>query len=245
MAGLQLSIGAKFRYCLWVRDTEPDPLMLPNQESFQTPKLARYHFILAVNANYQLKLIVGNLLDVIYVGFRHSQLSLLGWVAGNISKVSLDGDVIPVLNVSEDDNILPNMSVLKLERDDIGKTVMVEIWLAPSVLTISLTFTCESGEINLAGCHFFTPETEISTHYFVTDDQTISPEMTAQVSGSGQHVFSTEDVPLLEAQQLNFDGRDIDEFKIVSMRMDLGPIGARKYLAKLIRNEQAAMENSD
>ena len=80
-----------------------------------------------------------------------------------------------------------------------------------------------------------TPETEKSHHQFLCfyrnfelDDETLTKVMMDEV-----YRTALEDTEMLEAQQRNMD-EDTEDVNIVNLRVDQGPIAARRMIEQLL-----------
>ena len=123
-------------------------------------------------------------------------------------------------------------------------------WTAPSNLILWATVrnldqdkTTTSEAVT---AHLLTPETADSSHYFYllarnwsTDDAELNAAMRRGVA----EAFINEDKPVLQAVKGAMRGEDFWSLKPLILSCDIGPIHARRLLARLIREEQ--LESSD
>jgi phenylpropionate dioxygenase-like ring-hydroxylating dioxygenase large terminal subunit len=93
--------------------------------------------------------------------------------------------------------------------------------------------------------HLFTPETATTTHYwFAFPMPRALGEQGAQIAeqqvAALNQPFSTEDLPMLEAQQQMIGDADFWALKPILLHGDAGAVRARRVLDKLIADEVAA-----
>ncbi len=119
-------------------------------------------------------------------------------------------------------------------------------WMAPSNMSFDLGATecgapVEEG-VCLPNAHLVTPATEYRAHYFwsiARNRQVGDAGASAKLQSIAQRIFSTEDIPMIEAQQRNIgEVTDILALKPVSIEPDIPAVRARRILAELIRNEE-------
>jgi vanillate O-demethylase monooxygenase subunit len=93
--------------------------------------------------------------------------------------------------------------------------------------------------------HLFTPETATTTHYWFSFPMPLEMgEMGAQIAESQASAlavpFTTEDLPMLEAQQVAMGNDEFWALKPVLLPGDAGGVRARRVLDALIAQEQEA-----
>lgn len=227
---------------LWMGAVErADPQLIPDYSDRDDPSIGWFTGTLHAKANYQL--MVDNLLDLTHAEFLHPFLSSPGWSQRNVQTVTQAGDRITILNVAEDDNILPINKMFKPHLGDIGKTVHNERWDLPSLVRLSVDYYSGGDEILIPSAHMLTPETETTTHYFIRGGQTIDPANAGLTAASREGVlavFRNEDIPLIEAQQRYLGDGELMEHNPAVLTSDRGAILARRHLAKRIREEREA-----
>ena len=100
------------------------------------------------------------------------------------------------------------------------------------------------GGVSSCSAHMFTPETDSSSHYFYCNSRDYgvdSPETDARVRKILDHVFSSEDKPMIEAQQRMIGAADLMKLKPVLLPTDKASVLVRRRLAQLISAEQAGV----
>jgi phenylpropionate dioxygenase-like ring-hydroxylating dioxygenase large terminal subunit len=231
---------------IWMGDAaRADPALIPDYSDRDDPSTAWFTGVLHCRANYQL--MVDNLLDLTHAEFLHPFLSSEGWSHRNKQTVKQEGDQITILNVAEQDNILPFARQLKPDMGTIGTTIHTERWDAPSLVRLSVDYYSGDEKLLTPSAHMLTPETERSTHYFIRGGQTIDPANFALTQGSREAVlavFRTEDIPLIEAQQRNLGDGELMDHDPAVLVFDKGAIMVRRYLAKRIKQEQREAESA-
>ena len=119
-------------------------------------------------------------------------------------------------------------------------------WMAPSNLRFDLGATecgapVEDG-VCLPNAHLVTPATEYRSHYFwsIARNRKIGDAAeSAKLQAIAQRIFTTEDIPMIEAQQRNMGAEtDVLAFKPMSIEPDIPAVRARRMLAERIRDEQ-------
>jgi vanillate O-demethylase monooxygenase subunit len=93
--------------------------------------------------------------------------------------------------------------------------------------------------------HIMTPETELTTHYFVLSTRDFRAEdaaMNAAISGFVNNIFATEDKPMLEAQQARMGTADLWATNPVILPIDTGAVQVRRIMERLLAAEQLAGE---
>ena len=193
---------------------------------------------LHAEANYQL--LVDNLLDLTHTEFLHPLLKSEGYNARHEQQIEQSGDTITIHNIAVDDNILPLMAQLKPRMGKVGRSVQTITWNPPSLLHLSIEYYSGDDDFIIPSGHFLTPETKFSTHYFTRGGQAIDPGNADFTEGMKQgvlHIFGTEDIPMIEAQQKHLGDADLMIHDPAILRTDAGPTRARRWLAKRIRQE--------
>ena len=205
-----------------------------------TPPAARIRFSMPTAANYQL--LVDNLFDLSHVEFIHPFLANKGWIERARHTVEQHGDTVTYRSVSQDDEVPAMALQLNPKMQPTGTSTFEERWDPPSVMRLNIEYHTETASWIVPSGHFLTPETPTSTHYFLRGGQTVDPtnvELTAGMRDGTLHLFQTEDVAMIEAQQRNLGSADLMEMQPAILRHDAGAIRARRVLARRIREEAA------
>ena len=196
-----------------------------------------------IRSNYQN--ITDNLLDPAHVSFVH--LSTLGSAAMEDIPVETE-QFEEAVCVSRWTPNTPPVPILRkfLESDDPVDRWQYYWFHAPSVCVtdfgcgpVGMAQTDEARDANMRihSCHFLTPETEGSTHYFwmqirnfAPGDEVVSSMMTEQLI-----MAFDEDKEVLEGVQRGFDA---DPHRpSIKLAIDNGPNRGRRIVDRLIREE--------
>jgi phenylpropionate dioxygenase-like ring-hydroxylating dioxygenase large terminal subunit len=120
-------------------------------------------------------------------------------------------------------------------------------WYAPSIMTL------RSGSVpagtpreaggNVTNLHIMTPETSRSTHYFFASTRDFAmddADLNERFAATRAQIFSTEDKPMIDAQQERMGDHDLFDLDPILLRIDEGAIRVRRRLAAMIAAEQTA-----
>jgi vanillate O-demethylase monooxygenase subunit len=198
-----------------------------------------------VAAHYEL--LVDNLLDLSHVEFLHPMFKQSGGVGAHKTSYSVEGTIVCA------NRLKPNVEIQGLarlfwtsesKRFDARSNMR---WLPPSALIFDLGGTecgapVEEG-VCLPNAHLVTPAGDFRCHYFwsiARNRQIDDPEAGRKLQEITQRVFTTEDIPMIEAQQRNLGKTaDILALRPVTLEPDTPAVRARMILADLIRREAA------
>jgi len=101
----------------------------------------------------------------------------------------------------------------------------------------------ESG-VHIPQLHVITPETEFTSHYFFVNGRNRrqdEPEVDQALLDFFDVAFRQQDEPMIEMVQQNMgDVSDLNELDPILLSTDAAPVSARRMLAALIAQEQAA-----
>lgn len=229
---------------IWMGSAETaDPLLIPDYSDLEGPNFGWFDGYLHVNGNYQL--LVDNLLDLTHAEFLHPLLKSDGWAERNEQVITQDGDTIFVHNLALNDHLIPIMRMMRADLGEIGTTQIDERWDMPSLVRLTVCYTSGDKQMVQPSGHFLTPETKNSSHYFIRGGQDVAPGDPAVTAGMREgvmHLFRTEDIPMIEAQQRYLKDVDLLSTEPVILRTDGGAIRARRLVAKKIRLENGSRE---
>lgn len=88
--------------------------------------------------------------------------------------------------------------------------------------------------------HIVTPETGRSTHYFFFNTRGFrvdDADYNTRFAAGLRHVFTTEDKPMIEAQQRRLGDADLFDSKPVLLASDAASTRARRTYARLLKAE--------
>ncbi|MDH4566578.1 aromatic ring-hydroxylating dioxygenase subunit alpha [Pseudomonas sp. BN414] len=234
---------------IWMGDVEAaDEASIPD---FGCMDPTRYYVAkryLHARANYVLE--SDNILDLSHIQYLHPSTLGSSDVSQAITRVEQQGETI----WSYRQTVAEIMPDFLYGAMGIAHGTPVDRWIdvrwdAPANMLL-LAGAVPTGQPRAQGRetplpHLFTPETDTTTHYWFSFP--IPREMgelgeriaEEQVSALNQP-FSTEDLPMLEAQQGMIGDADFWSLKPVLLHGDAAAVRARRVLDKLIADEQAA-----
>jgi vanillate O-demethylase monooxygenase subunit len=233
---------------IWMGDEPADESLIPQDFAFLgDPKLGHVKGYMHAGANYVLML--DNLMDLSHALYLHAgTLSSKEMRENFVPQARMVGDVVACER--EQPGIAPPGQWAGILGPEVKKVDFYShvYWHSPSA--VIHPFGCripgepegaDGGASSISG-HFFTPETESTTHYFfhnTRDYQADSADMDANIQNLLERVFSTQDIPMIEAQQRVIGDVDLDTLRPVVLRTDRATVLMRRHLAKQIKNEES------
>jgi len=195
--------------------------------------------------NYQL--FVDNILDLSHTDYLHPETLGGGSITRTRAKVEQHDDGIVKIMWDSYDDVPPPLVRSKMpegvERADSWTHVE---WSAPGVMKLVNgavpAGTPREGAGNSINVHIMTPESERTTHYFFasTRDYALDDaELNETIRRIRAQIFSTEDEPMIAAQQERIGAADFWDLKPALLRIDEGTVAVRRRLDALIAAEQA------
>jgi phenylpropionate dioxygenase-like ring-hydroxylating dioxygenase large terminal subunit len=212
----------------------------------RAPPTAYSRGFLPTAAGHQL--ISDNILDLTHADFLHP--NTLGGGSVTRSKPLIeerdDGKVFiewPATN----EIALPFFQAEMPDPDMLTDMWTSVLWHPCGVMTLRFGATAagrprEEG-IDTWSAHIVTPESARSTHYFYfnTREYRVDDDIYNRQFAAGlRHAFSTEDKPMIEAQQRRLGDADLFDKKPVLLSSDSASTRARRVYARLLAAEQAA-----
>lgn len=235
---------------IWIWMGEPeraDPALLPDF-AFNDPAQA---FVgkgyLNVAASYELE--IENILDLSHIQFLHPTTLGSGSVSDGVYEWKQEGDAIwsnrKVIGEIVPESLALAMGLTPGEPSD--RWIHTR-WNAPANMAI-FAGAVPTGRPQGEGRetptgHFFTPETDTSSHYWysIAFPQYIGPHGQAMADEQVDFLslpFRTEDLPMLEEQQRNLGGRSLRDVRLGWLPGDAAGARARNLLYAMIDAEQA------
>ncbi|WP_332796158.1 aromatic ring-hydroxylating dioxygenase subunit alpha [Sphingomonas sp. LB3N6] len=194
-------------------------------------------------ANYEL--MSDNILDLSHIEFLHPSLGTPEVSRAKVEVTQGDGTVTTTRHMK--DEMLPEgiARVYRVGGRRVNRSLRVT-WYAPANLVLTVTVdTADDAEPWQSGSqtlHLFTPETTSSSHYFfvasVARDR-VDAETASLFFANLQRVFTTEDKPMIDAQQAMIGDADLSDLKPALLPVDKAAVLARRELARRIAAEQA------
>jgi len=221
-----------------------DPAQIPNLSFIdETPSTAKFRGYLPTAANYQL--CTDNILDLSHTDYLHPDTLGGGGLTSAKPKVTTEGDILTIRWENPGQPAPPAFDRELAVAGQLSNTTTQVIWRAPAIMQLFVGVeSCvpEGGKISQTTMHIMTPETEMTTHYFVLstrDFRAGDAEFNRQVSAFVNNIFATEDKPMLEAQQARMGTPDLWATDPVMLPIDTGAVQVRRILDRLIQAEQS------
>jgi phenylpropionate dioxygenase-like ring-hydroxylating dioxygenase large terminal subunit len=230
---------------IWMGDAAAaDPELVPELPWLTLPHWTASSGYTHVAGDYRL--LSDNLLDLSHEHYIHQ--ATIGnhdeeAIADYPVRVVADGNVIIV------HRDMPNIApppFFKLLADDDSRIDrwQTALWTAPAINITDVGARPVGAAIEKTlvwrVLHLLTPETERSTHYFwshIRNFRQSDEDLTSDIIGAHQRTFDEDkDMVELQQEQLSDSGLSVPR---LALRVDDGPLRARRLLAALIRNETA------
>lgn len=221
--------------------------LIPDLSHLDNPALGTVKGYMSMNAHYQLG--IDNLIDLSHTQFVHNDtLQSDGYDDGRVEVVQVGQTVTVKLS-------MPNSPVpIAYKRHVHDPDGRVDYWLdatwsAPGMVLNDVGVT-EPGQareagIRSTGLHICTPAGARTAHYFYAHSRNTKiddPEVDEQIRRWHHHGFAEQDKPIIESSAAMM-GDEVDPLKLgaVLLPTDGGAVRARRLLAKMIRDEAAAI----
>ncbi|KQX18593.1 hypothetical protein ASD39_19240 [Sphingomonas sp. Root50] len=240
---------------IWVWMGDPEHANASDILSFDfltdTQAWAGFSGYLHINSNYQL--VIDNLLDLTHAAYLHP------------NSVGVDpklrGDRKLKYKFSVEDGVItsdysvegtPPSPLLRLWTDrEIGDIYSPISLHLPSNLVLDLSMTdrgmARGTGSRMPSVHLIVPETETSCHYFYAlsrNGRLDDPALSESMANIIRQAFVDEDEPMIRAVHDAMRGRDFFALEPAILETDAAGLTARRALAKLIKQEQAALKKS-
>lgn len=241
---------AEAHRALWIWMGAPEaanPDLLRDLSFLDTcPETAFSKGYLHGKGNYLLY--VDNILDLTHVDYLHATTLGSGAFTRTRAKITETDDRVLVhrdcLNEVPSPLMCSIRGISEEERVDYWNHVE---WSAPATLTLS-GGNVPAGEprdgphnnMNTMNLHIMTPETARTTHYFFATTRDFALEDAAfndRFAATRSQIFSTEDEPMIQAQQDRMGDRQLEELGPILLRIDEGSVRVRRKLARMIAHE--------
>lgn len=232
---------------VWPGDpTRADAALIPDLSIIdETPESGKFRGYLPTAANYQL--CTDNILDLSHTDYLHPETLGGGGLTQAKPKVAVAGETLTIRWENPGELAPPAFDRELAVPGQLSDTITQVEWSAPAImrLLVSVTpLTAEAGPpISTTTMHIMTPETDMTTHYFVLstrDFRADDPEYNAGLCGFVNNIFATEDKPMLEAQQARMGTPDLWATEPALLPIDTGAVQVRRILERLIAVERTA-----
>ncbi|MES2262776.1 MAG: aromatic ring-hydroxylating dioxygenase subunit alpha [Pseudomonadota bacterium] len=192
--------------------------------------------------SYQL--LADNIMDLSHVDFLHPTTLGGGALTRSTAQVSEIGNKVRILWEAVNEVAPPGFAVHLPDPEGAADLWTDVVWSAPALMHLSSGITNNGRSfddgVSTANLHMMTPETENSTHYFFANTRSFLTEdegFNKFVDKMLVDVFTTEDKPMVEAQQEQMDGKTLWELKPILLPGDAGAVRVRRVLERMIREE--------
>lgn len=238
---------------IWMGDASADESLIPNFECMDPSVFYVAKRYLHARANYVLE--SDNILDLSHIQYLHPSTLGSSDVSQATTSVEQQGNTV----WSYRQTISEIMPDFLYEAMGIPHGTLVDRWIdvrwdAPANMLL-LAGAVPTGHSRAEGRethlpHLFTPETESSSHYWFSFPIPLAmgeqgKAIAEQQVSALNEPFSTEDLPMLEAQQEAIGNADFWSLKPILLPGDAGAVRARRVLDKLIADEQQTLPKSE
>ncbi|MFM0043714.1 aromatic ring-hydroxylating dioxygenase subunit alpha [Paraburkholderia sediminicola] len=236
---------------IWMGDTErADVSLIPNYP-FMEPG-GNWRLVsgyLTVGANYRY--IIDNLVDVAHVGILHGDLFNCPAMSKAETVVEREDNAIWAKREALDTPPPGLFDIMwRQSRGDYEGTMHTwadSRWDAPSLISqntgAALTGMPRETGLETKNCHWVTPETGTSSHYFwviarnfLLDNDALDNEIRVQ----SERLFVEQDQWLLEALQATVGDREFWSMKPMLLQGDAGTVTVRRAYDRLLADEEVA-----
>jgi phenylpropionate dioxygenase-like ring-hydroxylating dioxygenase large terminal subunit len=242
---------------LWIWMGDPalaDSTILPSYPFMESAD--RYRPVtgyLHVKTSYRF--MIDNLMDVAHVLILHHDMLACPGLALTKTKLVREGSGIWANRLAT--NTTPPVIFDMMWRRTRGDyTSAMDHWAesrwdAPSLVSqntgVALTGTPREVGLETKNCHFTTPETDKSTHYFWAICRNFdldNEKFDAEIRTGTEYAFVQQDEPMVEALQEVVGDREFWSMKPALLQGDIGTVEVRRALDRMIEKERAAPDHS-
>jgi vanillate O-demethylase monooxygenase subunit len=234
---------------LWMGEQPADAAAIPDFSGFDRESAFVGQRYLYAKANYQLD--VDNILDLSHIQYLHRATLGSSDVSAASIEVVQDGNTVHSRRLVTNEQLTPFLESAFFVAP--GQRVDRELdvrWDPPASMLLTVTVTPTgrpAGEGHVRRiAHLFSPETDTTTHYWfaLAYPRSMGPhaEELAENGVAGLVTpFETEDLPMLEAQQVVIGDREFMGMRPLILESDAGATRARRILNRMIATEQRAL----
>ncbi|MCW3836972.1 Rieske 2Fe-2S domain-containing protein [Sphingomonas canadensis] len=240
---------------IWFWPGDPaaaNPDSLPRVAFLEDPEYALVRGRLHVRGHYEL--VVDNLLDLSHAAFIHPQFGGGRHATETVLKATkqrLERRERSIVNHRMRSGLGPSSAHVKLFGMDPDVPVHSDTtmtWYPPAFLDFAVgSWEMDKGRdsgVHIPQLHTITPETEFTSHYFFINGRNRrqdEPEVDKALLDFFDLAFRQQDEPMIELVQKNMGAvSDINQLNPILLATDAAPVSARRMLAALIAEEQAA-----
>jgi phenylpropionate dioxygenase-like ring-hydroxylating dioxygenase large terminal subunit len=223
-----------------------DPARIPDLSfADRAPSTAYSRGFLSTAAGHQL--IADNILDLTHADYLHA--TTLGGGSVTRSKARIEereGATVFIEWLANNEIALPFFQREMPHPDALTDMWTSVLWHPNGVMTLRFGATPagrpRTEGIDTWSAHIVTPESARTTHYFYFNTREFRMDDAAynqQFAAGLRHAFTTEDKPMIEAQQRNLGDADLFDCKPVLLPTDSASTRARRVYTRLLEAEQA------
>ena len=234
---------------IWPGEGEADESLIPTEFAFLIEE-QRAHNRGYIHAKANYLLLLDNLMDVSHALYLHAgSLTTEEMRDGYVPKCEMINGVVD--SVIHQQGMTPppfwaaalppgtaKTDVRDLTRGHIPSLVMHEMCYSP----VGMAPYSEGG-VSTRSAHLYTPETDNTTHYFYALSRDFARDNAAvqlRIAEQLRAIFLSEDIPMIEAQQLLIGNRDLMGMRPALLSTDKASVLIRRHLADLIASESSA-----
>lgn len=228
---------------IWMgAEQNANPDLIPDLSFIdETPLTETVIASIPTKANYQL--IIDNILDLSHIDYLHPQ-TLGKMMTGAKARYYQKGDVVYGEWIATNaETPLAYRAMVPYGNCDLHIRLK---YIMPGCLILENTVVPTGTEPSFKDLrttmHNMTPETQTTSHYFVSSVRRFKKEDTAvteQIKKALLAAFIDEDKPLLEKQQTAMGTPDFYSLKPVLLKIDTAAVLARRVLDEKIRGQAA------
>lgn len=234
---------------IWIGDRDADPSLISEEFAFLADSRrahvrGRFH----VKADYQL--LLDNLMDISHALYLHGDALMTEDLYKNFEpKLSVEDDTVKV-TLEQHGITAPGLfrpalpaGTQRVDFYDYVKHVL------PSLVSHDIAYTqpgaapyLPSG-VSSRSAHFFTPETDSTSHYFFNNSRDFLTEDKAtdqRVLAALQKAFGEEDIPMVEAQQRTLGDVDSRNLGRATLVTDRAAVAVRRALERKLKEQDGA-----
>ena len=224
---------------IWAGDrSTADHDKLPHFPMLDDDSLSVVRGCMMVEANYQL--VTDNLMDLSHVDYLHPLLRAAHQEDRNRYQVKREGQ--SVWSMLWRDHVKPSgLQAMLWDDEEYGNARAHMRWTMPSTLELDtgiapLDKAPEAG-VSLPAIHVLTPETETRTRYYWMSGRNrriTDAGLSERIRALIDKAFSTEDKPVVEAQQRHIGHADVMDLKPALLQPDAASVQVRRIMKRAL-----------
>jgi len=230
---------------IWMGDQErADPALIPNMSYLtDAPPTAFSKGYLAARGNYEI--FVDNIMDLSHADYLHPSTLGGAGVTGTKPDVVETEDHVDVTWFVPNQKPSPLLKKLYPDLPESTDTFQRVRWYAPGIMRLVAGSMAagapEEDALANFNAHILTPETSTSSHYFFAATRNFrvkDGELNAEIAAAREHIFGTEDKPMIEAIQNRMGDAEFWTLNPLLFSVDAAPVRVRRRLKQMIEAEQ-------